>query len=303
MSWVILEGPDGTGKTTIAEQLRQAGYFYAHAGPEDTLPVLAKRMSELQGLKYVVWDRAHLGEAVYGPLDRGTTVNRGWWNLVEAFLLEKNAICVLLTEQHEDKTDYLGKSGSARYAEVLAGYERALPTSALTWKQRSSLPRGAVDNRDLEPWEWRTDPEGLGGVTEDNTFSGRAEDGPTPPSLPNVLVLGEQQNPLAEVPWPFATRCGIELVWPVINPREVRVSNALRSKGVIEPGDLHDRWEQLGCPKVITLGKIAHQACYLADIPVEETLSHPQYHLRFRTRESEVYRLRLAEACKRLIYA
>lgn len=288
MSWVVLEGADGTGKTTVAEQLRQRGWLYQHAGPEDNLRVLASRMAQLQGLSYVVWDRCHLGEYVYGTLDRHTQVDRGWWNLIEAFLLEKNATCVLMTEQFEDKLDYLGKNGRNRYEEVTHAYARALANSSLTWKSRASLPDYQVDNLDVKAvWEWREDPEGLGGITRDVTDQ---------PVFPTYWVLGEQQNPLAEVAWPFATRCGIELVWPVIDPRDIRVSNALRANQVLDPGDLHDRWEQLGCPQVIALGKVAQNACHRADVEVHETLPHPQFHLRFQAHEGGAYRAQLEGA-------
>lgn len=73
---VILEGPDGAGKTTLAKVFEERfGYRYHHEGP----PPAEKNLLNYYGaLLYdachadqpVVFDRLHVGEAVYGPLLR-----------------------------------------------------------------------------------------------------------------------------------------------------------------------------------------------------------------------------------------
>lgn len=77
---VILEGPDGAGKTTLAAKL-VAGMIgdphYEHCGPyrdmSDGLPRLyVEAMAPaLLGLSSVVLDRSWLSEGIYGPIYRG----------------------------------------------------------------------------------------------------------------------------------------------------------------------------------------------------------------------------------------
>jgi thymidylate kinase len=70
---VILDGCDGTGKTTLAGHLSaQHGYAAVHspATPEGT--DLASRYQEIWSLPgRVVLDRCFISELVYGPLRRG----------------------------------------------------------------------------------------------------------------------------------------------------------------------------------------------------------------------------------------
>lgn len=72
---VILEGPDGSGKTTLARFLeKEHGFRYIHTGPPETDKVLdaygrtlydAHKSGDL-----VVIDRLHVGERIYGPILR-----------------------------------------------------------------------------------------------------------------------------------------------------------------------------------------------------------------------------------------
>lgn len=93
MSWIILEGPDDVGKTTIARNLERNGFLYQHCDANDTLPVLARRMAVLVKEPYVVWDRCHLGEMVHHP----ERVDPAWVLLIETLLVTLEAKCYLLT--------------------------------------------------------------------------------------------------------------------------------------------------------------------------------------------------------------
>ena len=84
---VILEGPDGSGKTTLAHRLMATfGMMYAHEGPTPEFPEPdAYYCGELWSHRFdnIVFDRFALGERVYGPILRGQDRlgDRGWATL------------------------------------------------------------------------------------------------------------------------------------------------------------------------------------------------------------------------------
>lgn len=68
---VIVEGPDGAGKTTLAKALAEEFELeYHHEGPPQTTDVFGHYL-HLVMQPNVVLDRLALGELVYGPLLRG----------------------------------------------------------------------------------------------------------------------------------------------------------------------------------------------------------------------------------------
>lgn len=72
---VILEGPDGSGKTTLAQYLQRKGYKYHHEGPpplgaEPLLWHYGRVLDSFRGQDVVI-DRLALGECIYGPVVRG----------------------------------------------------------------------------------------------------------------------------------------------------------------------------------------------------------------------------------------
>ncbi len=70
--YVILEGPDGTGKTTIADHfVREYRFQYVHCGPpeKDALHNYLDLIRQYKGL--MVADRLHVGSWVYGTAFRG----------------------------------------------------------------------------------------------------------------------------------------------------------------------------------------------------------------------------------------
>ena len=76
MSFVIIEGVDGTGKTTLAERLNQIlGLVYEHVGPPDdkdkAFVEYLERIHKYQGEVDVVFDRFHWGSQAYGFVFRG----------------------------------------------------------------------------------------------------------------------------------------------------------------------------------------------------------------------------------------
>src|SRR4051812_18522188 len=91
---VILEGPDGAGKTTLAEQLGRRGWLVVHLGPflqvDDDLARLyvEAMMPAILGHADVVLDRCWLSEIPYGLVMRDGDDRLGW----QRRLLERLAL-------------------------------------------------------------------------------------------------------------------------------------------------------------------------------------------------------------------
>jgi hypothetical protein len=73
---IVLEGPDGGGKTTIAKWLeKEKGFEYRHEGPPEIgrnqFYHYSEQMYQAMNEDHpIVFDRFHLGELVYGPIAR-----------------------------------------------------------------------------------------------------------------------------------------------------------------------------------------------------------------------------------------
>lgn len=76
---IIIEGPDGSGKTTLANQLsRQTGYKIIHRTRPKTEEEKAIMMDEYLGIirsrENIIFDRSWYSEMVYGPVMRDASV-------------------------------------------------------------------------------------------------------------------------------------------------------------------------------------------------------------------------------------
>ena len=73
---ILLEGPDGGGKTTLGQHFEELGYMYIHFGPMLKVKKSLARMyidamlPALLGLKNVVMDRSWLSEPIYSKVFR-----------------------------------------------------------------------------------------------------------------------------------------------------------------------------------------------------------------------------------------
>lgn len=100
MKLYILEGPDGVGKTTLANDIheiwKEEGFLstVVHAGPAETIFEMYRPAYEAQmsGYDVVIMDRSPYSELVYGPLLRNKVIGkaRDWieWRMYAA-LAEK----------------------------------------------------------------------------------------------------------------------------------------------------------------------------------------------------------------------
>lgn len=86
MPMILLEGIDGAGKTSLAEQIIDRSPIpasYAHRGPmrDGVLTEYVLPIDRVTKDKLLVADRWHVGETIYGPIYRG-------WSMVAGFNLE-----------------------------------------------------------------------------------------------------------------------------------------------------------------------------------------------------------------------
>jgi thymidylate kinase len=70
---LVLEGPDGVGKSTLAERLSARYGFQVVHSPQtpDHLDLADRYRSLLDGAGRILFDRCFVSELVYGPLYRG----------------------------------------------------------------------------------------------------------------------------------------------------------------------------------------------------------------------------------------
>ena len=76
---IILEGPDGSGKSMLAQKLaQQTGYMLMHRSQPKSEEDKARMMDEYKQViksgKNVIFDRCWYSEMVYGPVMRDTSV-------------------------------------------------------------------------------------------------------------------------------------------------------------------------------------------------------------------------------------
>ena len=128
---IVIEGADGTGKSTLANAIAHAAgpVEVIHAGPPARHPLI-EYTSPLAGYRpaeghTVVCDRWHLGELVYGHLYRGGSgLTADQFRGVEDFLLELGAVLVYCTGSSHYLAKQLRERGEAPN-EVALGRELA----------------------------------------------------------------------------------------------------------------------------------------------------------------------------------
>lgn len=134
MAIIIIEGIDGSGKTTLAERIRElspVGARIEHHGPltlgveqEYVLPIFNVKDDEL-----LIADRWHVGELIYGPIYRGVSLTEGRYNeIIERALDFKHAVKVIVNPPVEIIRERLTARGEdylkdEHIDEVSAAYE------------------------------------------------------------------------------------------------------------------------------------------------------------------------------------
>lgn len=306
---LILEGPDGGGKTTLARHLHEKyGYLIAKTsqpkeGEDLFTSYTTSLLNAIGSWRPVVFDRHYLGESIYGPIMRNADLLglRGK-RLIERLLVSRGVHLVLclptwekLLQAWKDKNgdDYLRTE--EQLGKINNAYHKALETLPLP-----------VDN--IIGYRWSSTD---GPAEEAKLMHALFEPIWSCPNFmtgwpqANTLIVGEQVNHKA-VPWdlPFH-HLGNSSDWLLDRLDDAHVHeatlawcNALDRDGKNNPLNL----AQAAFPnlrRVIALGDVALGACQrefdVNQIDIHD-LPHPQYWKRFKGTKPDEYTQMLSEA-------
>ncbi len=291
----VIEGADGTGKSTLAGELKgrieetlRGPVLIMHRGPlkrdpfdeYETDALDYRPTAALQAdRQHLIADRWHWGELVYGPLYRGgSKLTKAGFRHVELFLRSRGAVPILCNVETETVR-----------ARLYARGEEFLRPEHLERVQREFMEI-ALERSLLAPSMY---PSGngmdllkRGVILQEHTA--RLQDFPQyiGDPKPRVLLLGEARvDPTDPNPLPFVPRSasssGEYLLThlPEQLYRSCGIANALEVK-------VPQLWAALGYPPVVALGGVAEAACRL--LP-HSTVPHPQWVRRFHHHEGERY--------------
>ncbi len=169
--WCVLEGSDGAGKTTIANEIHRQLLSEGHnvklthlgppASPDTVLEenIGAPYSEYLPGTGHdMVSDRWSWGNPVYGPIYRPDTDKNGYGDLglgglryTELFGLSRGVLMVLVDVEPDIARERLGSRGDdyidlKDLERIHAGYTKQLSESALT---ASVIPSRKVEMSDV----------------------------------------------------------------------------------------------------------------------------------------------------------
>lgn len=294
---IILEGPDGAGKTTLAQnlaaQLSQttSDKIQVWHAIKPTSHPLDEYLRPLRSYRpgtghHLILDRWHWGERVYPRiLNRDTALDEPVWWAIEAYLRRLGAIVVHC--ERASRAEYVdtyrrrGVTVNSNDAWQYTHLDRIrLEFSRTTY--RTCLPNveftyGEAQNVDFVLHQARLAEESYRDINAFTTYLG--------PRAPRALLLGDVRNAdltdnLDPAFVPFRGTSGHFLLRALTSQpsrdwaRSFGLANACDVDDVVK---LHDA---LGWPPLVALGRNA--ARRLDDLGLRHgTVSHPQYVRRF----------------------
>lgn len=312
---VILEGPDGSGKTTLSRAIAElllrddprCVVDVLHRGPPTQHPLdeyLRPLTRYRPGTKqHLILDRWHWGEWVYPHVrNRPTQLDVASWRAIEDLLERLGAIVVLCTQYHDEYKRVFAERGDPlseldELPEVERYYLRArlqsiLPNLTFNWSSPVNGDLFSIVARALERDEIAASlrPHSI-------TYTG--------PRRPTYLLLGdirhkydwEKMIPSDPLFWdpafvPFPRTSGSYLRGALethFAPNVIGIANAC------DVDDPYALWEALERPPTVALGRRAQSKCRSLGI-TDAVVPHPQYVRRFHYAKQYEYGRLIAQA-------
>lgn len=286
MFTVILEGPDGAGKTTLAQELAKSKYQlkYRHLGPPlfPNQPRLQEYLRELREHPHsVVFDRLHLGERVYGPIVRehdglGDVGQR----MLERVLLGRGAVCVMCLPPIETVVENWARRAGTEYVrsreQIIAVYHRYcriktdVPTILFDYTRHSI--RDTIEKIWWEINTWKNYGPGIGAWRP----------------YTSTLLVGDQVNPKATIDgYPFVAESGSSVyITEQLQAAGVPENKLywVNAKGLDGSETSGDFIFDLNPRRVVALGGNAAKWCSRHGFP-HQKVSHPAFWKRFHANE------------------
>lgn len=298
----ILEGPDGTGKTTLAEHLvkKLNGAMLIRHGPPPASGAYSEYMKTLTSVAEVgattpihaIIDRFHIGERVYGPLLRHHDSL--------GYLLQRQLERAIMS--FDSRLVLCDPSGSAAKDawKRRVGEGKELVTDATTYDRlRSDYFRYMRQTAlDIIFYDYTIDTT-MRTVTNqiDTHHRGRAKNsgpgiGMWHPTR-SITIVGTEERPPDGIasPWPFMQQSGSS---PFLTAHLIEHEIPERALYWVAPKTKYGSWTDpafmadLEPRAVIALGKDGTDWCERYDIP-HMSFDHPWHHRTFSS--SQPYRL------------
>jgi hypothetical protein len=302
---IILEGPDGAGKSTLAKAFADVGY---HIVPFGVPPKAAQRSEESIFHFFfdrvyewqtahdhpVVFDRFHLSDRIYGPLMRGgTPMTPRAEALIERYLEAIDAQVILcLPPRRTAFANWRARPGQEYvkdfriFEKVYDGYVNLLfddiRNRNFLWYDFTRVRTGSFVNG-VKDWHGWPLPAGVVGSQR-----------------PKFLFIGERPGPGEGPDLPFVTprNCSGWLFDAIreagYEESEIAFANAASNTGTL--WDLESiandlRRRNCGELTIIALGKFAAERMLnsCACEPACHQLPHPQYAKRFESKHRPSY--------------